>query len=234
MTQKFFIVRMHNSRNTFRHTGFLRRLQIPLARLWRIIPPISRKDPLMIPISWTPWLLRTSESLLSLEMSFSRPLVDSSSMLALDSNPLGHFVSVSYLNSVDFKVHLFAFQWVNVWNSSLFLDQWVAQKLVKFICWEKVAFQVHASDIVNVYGDGEMTDYLVRFVANLDPNGNTGINWPKYTPSSPNLLTFLDGPIPLEIAQDTFRQEAIEYLTNVTLTNPIWKREPGTAFLANI
>ena len=89
----------------------------------------------------------------------------------------------------------------------------------------EVSFQVHASDILNVYGDGEMTDYLVRFVANLNPNGNTGINWPQYTPSSPNLLTFLDGPVPLEITQDTFRQEAIAYLTNVTLANPIWKSE---------
>ena len=85
----------------------------------------------------------------------------------------------------------------------------------------EVASQVHTSDIVNVYRDGEMTDYLVRFVANLDPNGNTGINWPKYTPSSPNLLTFLDGPTPLGITRDTFRQEAIAYLTNVTLANPI-------------
>lgn len=66
-----------------------------------------------------------------------------------------------------------------------------------------------------------MEDYLIRFVATLDPNGNTGINWPKYTTESPNLMTFLDGVIPLEITQDTYRQEAIAYLTNVTLANPI-------------
>lgn len=66
-----------------------------------------------------------------------------------------------------------------------------------------------------------MKDYLVRFVANLDPNGGTGINWPKYTTASPKLLTFLDGLIPLTITQDDYRKDAIAYLTNITLAHPI-------------
>ena len=72
-----------------------------------------------------------------------------------------------------------------------------------------------------------MTDYLIRFVTNLDPNAppggdkGTSFNWPKYTTASPNLLTFLDGFIPLEIGQDTYRKEAMEALTNVMLANPI-------------
>lgn len=66
-----------------------------------------------------------------------------------------------------------------------------------------------------------MKDYLVRFVANLDPNGSTGINWPKYTTESPNLLTFLDGLIPLTVTKDDYRKDAIAYITKVTLANPI-------------
>ncbi|KAA1472212.1 carotenoid ester lipase precursor [Dentipellis sp. KUC8613] len=80
---------------------------------------------------------------------------------------------------------------------------------------------VHASDILNVYGGGDMADYLVRFAANLDPNGNTGINWPKYTTESPNLLTFLDGSTPLTITQDTYRSDGFNALTKLSLEHPI-------------
>lgn len=81
--------------------------------------------------------------------------------------------------------------------------------------------QVHASDLLNSYGGGELADYAIQFVTNLDPNGKSGLRWPKYTTSSPNLLTLLDGLIPQIITQDTFRKEAIAFLTNVTLAHPI-------------
>ncbi|KDQ26029.1 hypothetical protein PLEOSDRAFT_46151 [Pleurotus ostreatus PC15] len=81
----------------------------------------------------------------------------------------------------------------------------------------------HATDILNVYFGGEMGDYLINFVNNLDPNGQgRGINWPKYTTSSPNLVTFNDDLIfPITITQDTFRKDAINFLTGVTLANPL-------------
>lgn len=67
-----------------------------------------------------------------------------------------------------------------------------------------------------------MTDYLVRFVATLDPNGNTGINWPKYTASSKQLLVFRDGLVsPLTIGADDYRASAMQTLTQITLSNPI-------------
>ena len=68
-----------------------------------------------------------------------------------------------------------------------------------------------------------MGDYLINFVNNLDPNGpGRGINWPKYTASSPNLVTFNDDLIfPVTITQDTFREDAISFLTGVTLANPL-------------
>lgn len=86
---------------------------------------------------------------------------------------------------------------------------------------------VHGSDLLNVYGGGELADYLIRFVSNLNPNdpaggdGGVTFNWPQYTTASPDLLTFLDGLIPMEISQDTYRQAAMEGLTQVTLVNPI-------------
>lgn len=84
---------------------------------------------------------------------------------------------------------------------------------------------VHGSDILNVYFGGEMEDYLIRFVNKLDPNNQgdkgQGINWPKYTTSNPNLLTFQDGLIPLTVTQDTYRKDSISALTQITLTHPI-------------
>ncbi len=79
----------------------------------------------------------------------------------------------------------------------------------------------HASDISNVYFGGDMGDYLIRFVNDLNPNGNTGIAWPKWTAASPAMLSFNDGVVPLSITADTFRQEAIEALTEILLENPI-------------
>jgi len=76
---------------------------------------------------------------------------------------------------------------------------------------------VHGSDLFNVYADGDMTDYLIRFVANLDPNGNTGISWPQY----PNMMTFLDGFIPQIITQDYYRYDPIAYMINLTLSYPL-------------
>ncbi|THH17257.1 hypothetical protein EW146_g3519 [Bondarzewia mesenterica] len=79
----------------------------------------------------------------------------------------------------------------------------------------------HGSDLLNVYGPGDMTDYLIHFATNLDPNGNTGINWPMYKNSSPQLLTFLDGNQSLIITQDTYREEGMAYLAQLSLANPI-------------
>ncbi|RDX48880.1 carotenoid ester lipase precursor [Lentinus brumalis] len=79
----------------------------------------------------------------------------------------------------------------------------------------------HGTDIINVYGGGDMTDYLVNFVNNLDPNGKTGISWPKYTTSSPKLLTFLDGVTPLTITKDDYRVDGFNLLTKLSLEFPL-------------
>ncbi|KAJ8496267.1 hypothetical protein ONZ51_g1208 [Trametes cubensis] len=79
----------------------------------------------------------------------------------------------------------------------------------------------HATDILNVYGGGEMADYLINFVNHLDPNGNTVPSWPKYTTSSPSLLTFLDGLIPITITNDDYRVDAMNLITELSLQFPL-------------
>ncbi|KIK69867.1 hypothetical protein GYMLUDRAFT_151725 [Collybiopsis luxurians FD-317 M1] len=79
----------------------------------------------------------------------------------------------------------------------------------------------HGTDILNVYGGGDMVDYLVRFAATLNPNGNTGINWPQYTTANPNMLQFNDGLIPLSLSLDNYRVEAMNFTTQLLLKDPV-------------
>ncbi len=79
----------------------------------------------------------------------------------------------------------------------------------------------HATDILNVYGGGDMTDYLVNFVNNLDPNGVTGIHWPQYSLGSRELLMFQDGLIPLTITTDDYRVDGFNVITDLSLKFPI-------------
>jgi acetylcholinesterase len=67
-----------------------------------------------------------------------------------------------------------------------------------------------------------MTDYLINFVVHLDPNGVSGarFHWPQYSNSSPQLLTFLDGLVPLAISEDTYRSDQISYVTDAMLKYP--------------
>ncbi|KAF9240616.1 Alpha/Beta hydrolase protein [Melanogaster broomeanus] len=76
-------------------------------------------------------------------------------------------------------------------------------------------------DLLNVFGGGDMVDYLIRFVNNLDPNSATGTQWPKYTTESPSALVFLDGSPSQDIEQDTFRQDAISFLMTFFREHPI-------------
>ena len=85
--------------------------------------------------------------------------------------------------------------------------------------------QAHGTDILNVYGGGDMADYLINFVNNLDPNGKTGISWPKYTTASPQLLEFYDIIIPgingLKVTTDNYRVDAMNFITQLSLKFPL-------------
>ena len=79
----------------------------------------------------------------------------------------------------------------------------------------------HGSDLLTMYTASDMTDYLINFVAHGDPNGPTRMFWPRYMPDAPQLLAILDGPVPLALANDTFREEAIAYLTGLGRKYPV-------------
>ncbi len=72
-----------------------------------------------------------------------------------------------------------------------------------------------------MFGGGDMTDLLVRFVNTLDPNGGPEIHWPEYSAGSPQLLAFVDGAPDLTIIPDTFRKEAMDFVMQLSLAEPL-------------
>ncbi|EJF57054.1 carotenoid ester lipase [Dichomitus squalens LYAD-421 SS1] len=79
----------------------------------------------------------------------------------------------------------------------------------------------HGTELADIFGGGPMQDYLIRFAATLNPNGNGAFTWPRYTNSSPALLTFNDAVPQLNITLDTFRAVQMEYLNKLSLADPI-------------
>jgi len=87
----------------------------------------------------------------------------------------------------------------------------------------------HGSDLVqNISGHAELQDYLINFVNFLDPNKKVDaslqdpriINWPQYDDKTVPLLTILDGAVPLNITRDDYREDAINFMTEVSLEMP--------------
>ncbi|TEB38537.1 carotenoid ester lipase [Coprinellus micaceus] len=88
-------------------------------------------------------------------------------------------------------------------------------KRLKFV---PILGSFHGSDL---YLD-LMNDYVIYFANNLDPNTGSGVNWPQYTNDSLAMYTFLDRESQdIEITQDTYRQQPIQILTNLSLQYPI-------------
>jgi len=79
----------------------------------------------------------------------------------------------------------------------------------------------HGSDMQSIWGGEDMSEYLIRFAANLDPNGGTNIKWPEYKPDAPSMLTLLDGSILLQITQDDYRVEAMRGVNELMLKYPL-------------
>ena len=77
----------------------------------------------------------------------------------------------------------------------------------------------HESDLIlNMYAGGDLTDFLVQFATHLNPNGLSKPQWPRYTPSSPKLMTLLDSQITNRtITLDTYRVKGMKFLTNLSL-----------------
>ena len=70
-----------------------------------------------------------------------------------------------------------------------------------------------------------MTDYFIRFVNHLDPNGRdasaTEIVWPRYNPTSRLTLQFNDGSTPVNVTVDNERLAGTEELFNLSFRFPI-------------
>ena len=64
-------------------------------------------------------------------------------------------------------------------------------------------------------------DYLIRFAATLDPNGNGAVEWPQYSTAEPQLLWF-NGTTEdsLSLEPDTYRMAGMKYLTTLGLADP--------------
>ncbi len=102
-------------------------------------------------------------------------------------------------------------------------------------------------ELADVFGGGPLGDYLIRFAATLDPNGDGAFHWPRYSKSAPLLLT-LNDPAPalkltaddgalewphyplltlndtvpaLNLTEDTYRAEQMAYLTKLSLADPM-------------
>ena len=84
--------------------------------------------------------------------------------------------------------------------------------------------QPHGSDLQDVFGapgTGNLQDYLIRFAATLNPNGDGAVEWPQYTNEAPNLLTLNSGDPAVNITKDVFRAEAMAYLTGLSVADPM-------------
>ncbi|RDX42833.1 carotenoid ester lipase precursor [Lentinus brumalis] len=83
----------------------------------------------------------------------------------------------------------------------------------------------HGSEFNGVFfGPGnDLADYIIQFAATLDPNGgsNRTINWPRYNNNSREVLTVLDGDVPLKIGIDSDRRAQTDKLAELTFKYPL-------------
>ncbi|RPD57249.1 carotenoid ester lipase precursor [Lentinus tigrinus ALCF2SS1-6] len=78
----------------------------------------------------------------------------------------------------------------------------------------------HGHDLFSAFGPGDMTDYFIRFVNNLNPNGDSGIQWPTYNTTTRATLQFNDGAEPLKLAADDERLAGMSELSSLSLRFP--------------
>jgi len=75
---------------------------------------------------------------------------------------------------------------------------------------------------MNSFGGQELTDYIIYFTRNLNPNGRLEINWPQYDLRRPKALVFQDDPFfPMVVEDDNYRINPLEFVANLSLTHPI-------------
>lgn len=104
--------------------------------------------------------------------------------------------------------------------------RWFLQHLSgKQKLWSYLSHRRKYAPVVGSYHGSDLethllNDYLVRFAYNLDPNNGTGIDWPEYTVDSPVLYLFPREGEP-ELANDTYREDPMRLLMNLSLEYPL-------------
>ena len=93
--------------------------------------------------------------------------------------------------------------------------------VLAFLTCANFPLQAHGTELADVFGGGPMGDYLIRFAATLNPNGDGPFEWPRYTKSTPLLLTFNDAQPAFTLTHDTYRGEQMAYLTKLSLADPM-------------
>ncbi|KAM5544433.1 hypothetical protein V8D89_002093 [Ganoderma adspersum] len=81
----------------------------------------------------------------------------------------------------------------------------------------------HGNDVVSFAVDQAFTDYFIRFVATLDPNGgsnSTVPQWPRYDPTTLGMLRVVDGEEAIAIGRDDAREEAMAAVAALSLKYP--------------
>ncbi|KAI8974599.1 carotenoid ester lipase [Trametes punicea] len=122
---------------------------------------------------------------------------------------------------------LSAFQGDFIFHSTrrLLLEQRAGKQVVRSFLSERNKVvglgATHTTELANVFGGGDMTDFLTRFATTLDPNGGSEIHWPAYSTNDPQLLAFVDGETTLKVIPDTFRKEANDFLIQLGLAQPL-------------
>ena len=81
--------------------------------------------------------------------------------------------------------------------------------------------QAHGTELADIFGGGPMGDYLIRFAAMLDPNGEGAVEWPRYRNNTKLLLTFNEGEPAFNLTVDTYREDAVAYLMQLSLADPM-------------
>jgi acetylcholinesterase len=125
-----------------------------------------------------------------------------------------------FLNNVSGKQNTWSFCTLHVLTRARLslhshVDSHTVSKRLKSV---PILGSFHGSDILNIYGGGDLTDFLIQFATHLNPNGVLSPHWPRYTPSSPQLMTLLDSQVTNRtITLDTYRVEGMEFITNLSL-----------------
>ncbi|KAJ7436109.1 hypothetical protein FB451DRAFT_1417661 [Mycena latifolia] len=106
-------------------------------------------------------------------------------------------------------------------NSNVLQQYWVTSRSRARICflqtrselqptwsytWQATPFlgAFHSIELDNAYGGGDLGAFFIHF----------------YTTKSPEMLTFLDGAVPLAVAQDDYRVEPIQAMIELLLKHP--------------